>query len=58
MDYLRFGAASPGLTSWGILSRPCGTGLGGKVPPGLTSWAHSAVPTGLNLERVVLTQTP
>jgi hypothetical protein len=26
----------PGLRSWVILSRPCGTGLGGNVHPGLT----------------------
>ena len=28
-----------GLSSWGILSRPCGTDLGGNVHPGLTSWS-------------------
>jgi|SRR5580658_10033123 hypothetical protein len=52
--YLRNGLfairASPGLTSWDILSRPCGTGLGGNVYPGLRPGLLSAVPTGLNLE--------
>jgi hypothetical protein len=40
----------PGLTSWGILSRPCGTGRGGYVYPGFHPGLLSAVPTGLKLE--------
>jgi hypothetical protein len=36
----------PGLTSWGILSRPCGTGRGGYVYPGLASWATLSRPFG------------
>ena len=37
----------PGLASWGILSRPSGTSLGGNVDPGLTSWATFSRPSGL-----------
>src|SRR6202522_1786200 len=36
----------PGLASWGILSRPCGTGLARNVHPGLTSWATLSRPCG------------
>src|ERR1700678_1533071 len=38
--------AHPGLTSWGILSRPYGTSSGGNVHPGLTSWATLSRPFG------------
>jgi hypothetical protein len=38
--------AHPGLTSWDILSRPCGTRLGEFVYPGLTSWATLSRPYG------------
>jgi hypothetical protein len=37
----------PGLTSWDIFSRPCGTGLGCYLYPGLRPGLLSAVPTGL-----------
>src|ERR1700691_3229366 len=40
---------TPGLTSWGTLSRPYGTGLGGNVHPGLTSWATLSRPYGTGL---------
>src|ERR1700734_2476238 len=43
---LTFGRVHPGLTSWGILSRPYGTGRGGNVDPGLTSWATLSRPCG------------
>jgi hypothetical protein len=36
----------PGLTSWVILSRPCGTCLRGNLHPGLTSWATLSRPFG------------
>jgi hypothetical protein len=41
------GPVHPGLTSWGILSRPCGTGLDEFVYPGLRPGLFSTVPTGL-----------
>jgi hypothetical protein len=41
-----FGPVRPGLTSWGILSRPFGTGLPGNGDPGLTSWATLSRPFG------------
>jgi hypothetical protein len=47
---------TPGLSSWVIFSRPCGTGSSLK-PPGLRPGLLSAVPPGLNLERLGLTQT-
>jgi hypothetical protein len=40
------GPVHPGLTSWGILSRPCGTSRGEFVYPGLTSWATLSRPYG------------
>jgi len=45
-QYSRAVQVHPGLTSWGILSRPYGTGLGGNVHPGLTSWATLSRPCG------------
>jgi hypothetical protein len=36
----------PGLTSWGILSRPCGTCLGGDVHPRTNVLGYSQVRTG------------
>jgi hypothetical protein len=47
----------PRITSWGIFSRPCGTVSLAHANPGLRPGPLSAVPTGLNFERVVLTQT-
>jgi hypothetical protein len=38
----------PGLMSWGILSRPCGTGLGGIYTQDLRPGLLSAVPSGLS----------
>src|ERR1700734_3294882 len=40
------GLVHPGLSSWGILSRPCGTDRGGNTYPGLTSWAILSRPYG------------
>jgi len=37
----------PGLTSWGILSRPSGTSLGEFIYPGLRPGLFLAVPSGL-----------
>jgi hypothetical protein len=37
----------PGLTSWGIFSRPFGTGLGCYLYPGLRPGLLSVVPMGL-----------
>jgi hypothetical protein len=36
----------PGLTSWVILSRPCGTGLAGDLYPALACWATFSRPFG------------
>ena len=47
------GPGYPGLTSWGILSRPFGTGLGEFVYPGLTSWAILSRPCGTGLDEFV-----
>jgi hypothetical protein len=41
----------PGLTSWDILSRPCGTGLGGECYPGLASWATLNRPFGTDRDK-------
>jgi hypothetical protein len=41
------GPVHPGLTSWVILSRPCGTDRGGQPYPGLRPGLFSAVPKGL-----------
>jgi hypothetical protein len=43
----------PGLTSWDILSRPCGTRLGEFVYPGLTSWATLSRPCGTDRDLVI-----
>ena len=43
----------PGLTSWGIFSRPYGTGLDGNVYPGLTSWAILSRPCGTDRDLLV-----
>src|ERR1700691_715983 len=45
-QYSRAVQVHPGLTSWGILSRPYGTGLARNVHPGLTSWATLSRPCG------------
>ena len=45
------GPGYPGLTSWGILSRPFGTGLGEFVYPGLTSWAILSRPCGTDRDK-------
>src|SRR5580692_3167057 len=45
----------PGLTSWDIFSRPCGTGLGCYLYPGLRPGLLSAVPAGL-VSVVIFTQ--
>ena len=36
----------PGLTSWVILSRPCGTGLAGERTPSTACWATFSRPFG------------
>jgi hypothetical protein len=45
------GPGYPGLPSWGILSRPFGTGRGGKIHPGLTSWAILSRPFGTDRDK-------
>jgi hypothetical protein len=39
----------PGLTSWVILSRPCGTGLGGNVDPALPRISCTLLQTHLRM---------
>jgi hypothetical protein len=43
-QHSRAAQVHPGLTSWVILSRPCGTCLGGNVHPGLASCATLSRP--------------
>jgi hypothetical protein len=45
--HLRAVQVHPGLTSWVILSRPCGTDPCCHLNPGLRPGLLSAVPTGL-----------
>jgi hypothetical protein len=45
--HLRAIQVYPGLTSWVILSRPCGTGLAGDLTQHLRAGLLSAVPSGL-----------
>src|SRR5580658_3194937 len=51
MDYSRFGAANPGLTSWGILSRPFGTGRWEMCTQDYVLGYSQPCLTGLNLGR-------